>query len=266
MEQNNDVRTLKTVEHTCEVIMGLKELEGAKVSELADYLDVSDAGAYNHLATLRAQGLVTKDGNKYKLSHRFLNLGEFVKQRNPIYDVGKEEIERLADETGESTHLMVEEFGRGIYLHKVTKDIGISNNYHTKLMETRDHLHWSSTGKSILAFLDEERVREIIDHHGLPQSTEYTITDEDRLFEELEIIREEGYAQQDQEQIRGTRAIGAPIRISDNVIGSISVSGPVSRIDDEKFHESIPQKVLESVNVIEVRLETQEDLTEYVSS
>jgi DNA-binding IclR family transcriptional regulator len=258
MDSDRSPRTLKTVEKTCEILDALKEVEGAGVTELADRLDMSKGGVYNHLATLHDQQYVVKNGDQYELSHRFFNLGEFVKHRDPLYTAGRSEVDRLAKETGESAHLMVEQFGKGTYYYKAQSEKGISQEYHWNLLEETDYLHWTATGKAVMAELPEERIQEIVDTHGLPTMTEKTITELDHLFDELSKIREQGYALNDEEQIRGVRAIGAAVTNHEGVVlGAISVSGPTSRIGEDKFSSRYPELVMQAANIIEVTLDTQ---------
>lgn len=258
MTTDNNPRTLKTVENTCEILNALKELNGARLTELADHLGMSKGGVYNHLATLQNEEYVVKTGKEYKLSHRFFNMGEFVKHRNKLYSVGKSEVDKLAEETGESTHLMIEQFGKGTYYHKARGQMGISQDYHQNLLEETDYLHWTSTGKAILANMTKERVEEIVDQHGLPSMTENTITEISELFDELDEIRDRGFALNDEEQIRGVRAVGACVKDhQDDILGAISVSGPTSRISDEKFYDTYPELVMQTANVIEVACDTQ---------
>ena len=257
MNSDRSPRTLTTVERTCEIIDGLKQLEGAGVTELANRLGMSKGGVYNHLATLHDQGYVVKDGDTYELSHRFFNLGEFVKHRDPLYTAGRGEVDRLAEETGESAHLMIEQFGRGIYYYKARSEEGISQAFHRNLLEETDYLHWTATGKSVLAELPEERVLEIVDTHGLPSMTDRTITEIDPLLEELAATRERGYAVNDEEQIRGVRAVGTAVKNhNEEVLGAISVSGPTSRIGEETFTTRLPELVMQAANVVEVTLDT----------
>jgi DNA-binding IclR family transcriptional regulator len=257
MDRDDGPRTLKSIERSCRIVNLLKELDGARVTELTDHLDMSKGGVYNHLATLKDQEFVLKEGDEYRLSSHFFNLGEYVKHRNPLYKVGKEEVVNLAEETGESTHLMVEEFGKGFYYHKTRAQKGIAQEYHLNLMEEPDYLHWSSTGKAVLAEMPESRVREILDDRGMPKITERSITDQEELLAELQKTRDRGYALNDEEQIRGVRAVGTAVTDrGDNVVGAISVSGPTSRIDDEKFYDIYPDLVLQTKNVIEVNMET----------
>lgn len=258
MAEETNPRTLSTVETTCSVLRALKNLDGATVTELADHLDLSKGAAYNHLATLRQQQFVSKNGDIYQLSYQIFTFGEYVRHLSPLYNVALNEIHQLAEETGESVNLMVESFGKGIYLYKEKGETGIADEYHTNRLTNADYLHWSSTGKAILADLPDERVEEIVDRYGLPEKTENTITTEAELWKEINVIRERGYAVNDEEEIKGVRAVGASIRDkTDDVLGSVSISSPVSRMTDQELKHNIPELVKQTANIIEVTIQTQ---------
>jgi len=253
-------RTLATVQNTFRVVDALRQLEGAGVTELADHLSMSKGGVYNHLATLRRNEYVIKRGDQYELSFRFFNIGQFVKHQTTLYNISKPYLEELAREVDEHVVLLIEEFGMGIYLHRIQRQEGLSEEFTAKSIETPDHLHRSAAGKAILAHLPEARTEEIIEEHGLPGRTPDTITDRETLARELEVTRDRGYAINDEESISGTRAVGAPVRNHDqNIVGAISVTGPSSRMDDERVHKELPPLVTETANVIEVNMKTSED-------
>jgi DNA-binding IclR family transcriptional regulator len=109
-------------------------------------------------------------------------------------------------------------------------------------------------GKAILAHFPEKRVRDILDRHGLPKITEHTVDDEETLFEELEQIRQQGYARDLEERVRGMRCVAAPILRDGEVLGAVSVSGPASRMQGERFETEIPDHVMGTANVIEVNI------------
>ena len=244
-------RTLETVGRACDVIEVLDELGGAGVTDVAERTNVSKSSAHAYLATLREKQLVVKDGDTYRLSLQFLYLGESVRHRNALFVHGEEQVDRLAEETGEYAHLMCEQHGLERNIYKAAGENAVGDEYHLAKQQTVDYLHPTSTGKAVLAHLPDERVREIIDRHRLPERTENTITDPERLFERLATIRERGYAVNDEEEVKQVRAVGAPILDSDNeVLGAISVSGPTSRLQGERFRETIPALVTEAANVI----------------
>lgn len=262
MSSKGKSRTVQSVDTACKVIKALKELDGAGVTELANHTGVTKGTIHCHLATLNENELVCKEDDKYRLSLRFLELGEYTKQNIDILNIVKPEIRNLADEHDARTQFVVEEHGRGVFVkHYVASSSHVP--LPPKLPGITFSLHGTSSGKSILAFLPEERVDEIISMHGMDQLTENTITDKQQLYDELAEIREQGFALNDSENQHGLRAVGAPILDPNNYpLGAISISMPASRMPGEKFHSEIPEIVLNTVNVIEVnvniRMNTQE--------
>jgi DNA-binding IclR family transcriptional regulator len=257
-------RTLKTVTRAFDVVRALEELDGAGVTELAEHLDMSKSAVYSYLATLRENKFVVKRDDVYSLSLQFLLVGEYVRNQNVLYRIGRPEIESLAEETGEYAHLATEQHGLGVNLLKVKGEKAVGSDYQTSKLQRPDYLHFSATGKSILAHLPTERVEDIVDRYGLKRKTANTITDREELFAELERVRERGYAYNDEEEIEGLVAVGAPVLDRDGrVLGSLSVSGPTNRMKDDSYHESIVETVTNTANVIEVNINMADTDDEY---
>lgn len=247
MQANNPVKALYTME---EIIATLEEDEEAGVVELAETIDRPQSVVHNHLATLRELEYVAKNGSKYKLGLKFQQRGEIVRHRMPLYTKGKPVVDKLAADTNELITLIVEEHGRGVYLDVEQDSADIE---YPAISGTRIKLHCSATGKAILAYMSEERVEEIIERHGLPPQTDETITTREELYEELDAIRERGYAYDRQEFREGMRSIGAPILgENDNVLGGLSIAGPTHRLTGERLETELPNTLLQSVNVIEL--------------
>lgn len=247
-------RTLATTETSLRVIEALKDVGGARVTELAEEMDLAASTVYSHLATLEDAEYVIKDGDTYRLGLMFLDLGEHVRKNNEYFSLAESKVEQLAEETGGRAHFIVEEHGQGVYVY--TK-----SGKHAVKTFSRDGrrlgLHRTAAGKAILAALPRRFAEEIIDKHGLPRRTKNTITDPDVLFEELETIRErDGIAFNKEEQLRGVRAAGAPVRgPSGSVIGALSVSGPTHRMKDDRLHEEVPNVILGTANELELEIE-----------
>lgn len=250
-------RQLTTVGTTVDVLRGLQELHGAGVTELAEHLNLSKGAVHNHLSTLKRNRLVAKEDDEYRLGYQFISLGEYVKKQSLIYTAGKGETDQLADETGEYAHLMAEEFGQGIHLYKAQGEKAVGEPYHVENLQKMDHLHYSAAGKAILSRLSDDKIRSIIEEYGLPRRTENTIVSKTKLFTEIERVREHGYAFNDEEEIQGLRAVAAPIDADrTSTVGAISVSGPVQRMGEKQFRETLPEIVSRVANVIEVNIET----------
>ncbi|MFB6184502.1 MAG: IclR family transcriptional regulator [Haloarculaceae archaeon] len=249
-ETNNRVQSTAK---TFRILEALKDLDGATVTELTDHLDLPKSSVHNYLSTLAdAEYVVQDDANQYHVGLRFLDLGAFARKRRPIYEVAKPEVSKLAEETGELANLLVEEHGRGVYIYRATGPEAVKVDSYTG---QRVYLHNTALGKAILATLPEERVDEILDRHGLPATTEKTITDRATLSDELERVREEGVAFDDEERLRGLRCVAAPIVTKDDrVEGAVSLAGPSSRISDDRFTEELPELIRNAVNVVELNI------------
>jgi DNA-binding IclR family transcriptional regulator len=68
---------------------------------------------------------VTRTDGTYRTSLRFLDFGEFAKQNIDFYDVVNEEVQALAERTGEVAHFMVEEHGWGVHIYKERDSSGV---------------------------------------------------------------------------------------------------------------------------------------------
>jgi len=259
MATNDDgTRTIGSVDRTLLILESLRSMDGATLGELAGEVDLSKGALHTHLATLRAHGFVEHTDDGYDLGRRFLTFGEYVRNNVPLYRAAKGEVDALSVETGECVHVLTEEDGLESVLYESFGDRAVGREFFLKNRERMGrHLHYSAAGKAILSEFDDAELDALIDEHGLPAQTEHTITDREALKRELERVRERGYARNDEEDLLGVRAVGSPIVGPDGeVLGGLSLSAPTSRLQGERFTEELPRKVRETVNIIEVNLQT----------
>jgi DNA-binding IclR family transcriptional regulator len=244
--------TVRSSEKTLRILEAIHELEGGGVTEIADHLGMSKATAHHHLSTLEDNEYIVKDGSTYRSGLRLLEMGEQSRRQTGVFDIAKGEIDGLADKTGELANLMIEEHGRGVYVYIAAGEEAV--HLDTKV-GTRQYLHTSALGKSILAHMPRERFEEVIDRHGLPTQTPNTVTDKNTLEGELEEIRSRGVAFDGEERAEGIRCVAAPI--TDNaggLIGAVSVSGPSTRMKGDRFRKEIPEMVQDTATVIGINV------------
>jgi DNA-binding IclR family transcriptional regulator len=252
MPNQQNPNTVKTAQTTCDLLEELKQQRGATVTELTDTFDLSKSSIHNYLTTLEQDGYVVKEDNIYRVGLRFLDLGGHARHGERIYSIAKDEVAELANETGELANLLVEEHGKGVYLHRAHGEDAVKTDSY---IGQRVYLHNTALGNAILAHFPQSRVDEIIDRHGLPATTENTITERNNLYTRLEHIREEGVAFDDEARVKGLRCVAVPIvNNNDTVEGAISVSGPTSRFQGQWFQEELPAKLKSLANVIELNI------------
>lgn len=242
---------IRATETTLSIIEELKATGGMGVTDLARRVGISKSAIHNHLATLEQHGYVVKEENEYRLSLKFLEIGGYIRSRMELFNVSESEVKGLANNTGELANLLTEERGLGVYIYRSKGEQAVQLDTYPGMPK---YLHAMALGKAILAYMPEEKVRSIINEHGLPAITEDTVTDANQLFESLKEIRETGVAFDDEESASGVRCVAAPIEVDDQVLGSISVSAPTSRMMGQTFEKQIPEKVLRAANVIELNI------------
>ncbi|MGB9955069.1 IclR family transcriptional regulator (plasmid) [Haloferax prahovense] len=240
---------VKSVDTAFEVIDIIRESDGARITDLAEELGVSKSTIHAHLTTLQNRRLVVKEGNEFYLGIRFLTLGGAARAREKMTDITREEVKVLAEETGGTAQIVIEDQGQGICLSQVRGKNSIKTGSYIGACE---HLHCTAAGKAILSRLPTEKVETIIETHGLPRRTENTITSRSVLFDELEEIRERGYALEDGERIRGVRAVAAPIFRKSEVYGGLAISGSLKRFQKELFREEFPDLIKRSARTVEI--------------
>jgi len=154
------------------------------LGEISKRLGIPKSTAHHLLATLLSRGFIEKvDGDQYALGTAIMALTQAVRVNVELRDRAAPLLRELADTSRESAYLTVRDGDYCLYIYAVESP-------HRLLARTavgdRAHMHCTSVGKAILAFLPTDEVREIVARTGLPAFTNATITDVDAFCEEME--------------------------------------------------------------------------------
>ena len=249
-------RSLKTVENAIQILNYVQEFEGRTIRQISEKFDLSQSTIHGYVRTLENNGYLVEEDGVFHIGLETLNKGGSARLRVPEYSFIIDQVDDLAEQTGERAQFIVEEGGRGYYIHTSTGERAVQVDAH---IGKKIYLHASSAGKAILANSARQRVEEIIDQWGLPAHTDSTITNRQELFRELEQIRKQGYATSNEESINRLRAVGVPIYPENRkeVIGAISLSAPVHRLKDGWPNVEITDTLRSTVNQIELEIEYQ---------
>ncbi len=212
--------------------------KGATLSNIAEHIGASVSTAHRYLQTIERLGHVVKnDRNNYQLGPGILGLaGKYLEQIN-LPQLALPFMKELADEVEETVHLAVPS---GTEVTYIAKAVGPKSVSMTAQIGSRMPMYSTSLGKIMLAYLPQERLEAVI-NEGLEARTENTITSPEELGIELKKILEHGYSIDDVENEGGVRCIGAPIfNYQKELLGAISVSGPVDRVDKSFIKEIHP--------------------------
>ena len=243
---------VKATRRSFDILEALYEMGSARLTDISETLDLTTSTVHNHLSTLVETGFVTRDGDRYHISLQFLTYGDCARNRYKISGACRNEVQDLAAKTSESVSVAVLEGSQGYVIAHERGATELPIDLYPGKCIT---LHASSFGKVLLADRPDDAVGSIIDQYGLPARTSRTITDRGELLEELETVRSRGYAVEDEERLRGIRSLATAVRNEQGIaVGAIGITGPTSRLTDDRLRGSLLESVLHTKNVVELQI------------
>ncbi len=221
-----------------------------RLQDIAQQLGYPASTVIRFLATLEKNNYVKQNPEtlRYSLTLKLSKIGTMVYEQYNMRDLVKPYLVELVHKVGESACLAIEENNRAVYIDVQS---GPSNILQVMQRIGKEApLHCTGVGKLLLLNHDRETLRTRVEKEGLQRLTHHTITSYESLQSELEQVSGKGYALDDEECEIGARCVAAPIRdYTSHIVASISVSGPVSRMNMQKI-EFIRQHVIETANEI----------------
>ncbi len=226
-------KKIQSADTVFDILECIQRLDGAGVSEIAQHLDYSKSTIHYYLTTLEQRQALRKDGNCYRLGFQLVTLGAHARQQHELFGVVEHKTKDLANEMGSVAHTVVEDGGQAIFLSRAVGDRDVDT-----YIGMQTDLHCTAYGKAILAHLPSESVDRILGEGDLPRRTAHTVTDREKLAEQLETVRDIRLAYADEECAEGMSSIAAPIVYGDTgeVYGAIGISDAPDRIPDPRKH------------------------------
>ncbi|MDD9147752.1 IclR family transcriptional regulator [Sporolactobacillus sp. CQH2019] len=203
------------------------------LQEIYTSLQTSKSTVLKILNTLCLVGYVKRDeGTKrYTLGIKMISYGEAARKSFSIVEFAEPYLVALNEELGETIHLGVFDHDQIVYVKKINSKGKII--LRSQVGHSID-LYCSAMGKAYLAEQDKQTVLDYFHRVKLIKRSRNTITDPDRLLENLEEIRQCGYATDNEENEDEIYCIGTVIKHQGRIEGLMSVSTPVFRINEEK--------------------------------
>ncbi|HET7839364.1 MAG TPA: IclR family transcriptional regulator C-terminal domain-containing protein [Rectinemataceae bacterium] len=200
------------------------------LEELSREVGLAKPTVYRFLQTLQELGYIRRDeSDKWAMTLKLFNVGSRALDHLDLYSAARPMAEALSEDLGETVHMGVLEGDSAVYVLK------IESKYTIRMFSRvgrRIPLYCTAIGKVLLAYMcDDERERLLADTK-LVAFTPKTLTERSALDAELERIRAEGLAHDDEEHEEGIRCIGSPIfDYTGSVVAAMSASWPRFRWD-----------------------------------
>jgi IclR family transcriptional regulator, pca regulon regulatory protein len=198
------------------------------VTQVAGHTGLTRAVARRYLLTLETLGYVTRDEVGFALTPRVLELGFAYLSTLTVADVARPYMLRVVETLQESCSLGVLDGPDVVYVGRVQAQRLMTTSI---VVGSRLPAHATSLGKVLLAYLPTPRLEAYFATTSLQPLTERTIGDEATLRRLLQIIRRQGWSENDEESEKGIRTIAVPIfdRRGD-AVAAINLSGHASRV------------------------------------
>ncbi|MEE3361938.1 MAG: IclR family transcriptional regulator [Anaerovoracaceae bacterium] len=205
------------------------------VTEISRDLGIYKSTVFRMLATLKAKKFVTQNAEteKYSLGPELFIIGSSMNNQSELVKFIKPYSERLNKEMNEAVNVSVlSVMSNGEYqsviIHKEESYHGLNANME---IGSRNDCYCSAVGKCLIAFSDDINLE--IYKGRMKKFTDNTITTFAALKKEIEKVREQGYAVDNEEREKGLFCLAVPVIINGTTEAALSISGPETRMRED---------------------------------
>lgn len=190
------------------------------------------------LSTMRDYSVVAQDDQgRYMLGIRLFEYGCTLSSSWTILETARPFIQHISYETGQTVFLSILDRGEVITLDHADSRIGLEI---IAEVGCRLPVHCTSQGKLFLAHMPDSEREALLARNPLAQYTTHTITTKPQLLQELQKIRDTGYAIENGEYKTGLRSVAAPIFDGDGRVRyAIGIIGMFRHIETDQFAKAV---------------------------
>lgn len=240
-----------------------EERKAYSLAELAAKTGWAKSTIHALLSSMTGNAMVEQDvqTGKYRLGHHAFELGCVVQERWDVKPVAAHYMRKITERTGESLYLgmrcgnelLLIENSEGFNSYRVASPLG-----------GRMPLYACSQGKVLLANMPPQEREEYLSTVELKNHTPYTITDPEKLRQELLQIRQQGFAVEYGELQIGLKSIAAPIYDQNGNCNYAISAVTIARggLDDDSFRK-LREVVVRTTEEITCELKNPSTLSGY---
>lgn len=227
---------VQSVERSLSILEALSDYEdGLGITEISEKVGLHKSTVHRLLSTLIQKGYVeqSEETNRYKLTLKLFELGSKKVGKIDVVNVAKPYLRDLMKMTNEVVHLVIRDGNEIVYVDKVESESTI--RMYSRIGK-RSPIYCTAVGKAMLSYMTDEQVEQIWNQSDIKKFTEKTITNLEEFKEHLKVVREKGYAIDEQENEIGIRCVGAAIlNYKGEVCSAISISGSIISFTEDKI-------------------------------
>lgn len=205
------------------------------------------------LQQLEAAGMLQRedDGRHYGTGARLRRLAENLLLNDTAHGARHTVLRQLVEEVGESCNITALSGSEVLYLDRVETAAPLRFYLHPG---SRVPVHCSASGKLFLAQMSPAQRRRLLEHAPLTSYTPRTLTDPKHLEREVERVRRDGYALDNEEFLPGLMCVAVlvPVRSGRSNAG-VAIQAPTLRMTPDKALQFLPalQRAAQALTAIE---------------
>jgi len=211
-----------------------KARSGLTLPELSRRLELPKSSTHCLLLTLERCGYLTRNErtHRFMLGLKLFSLANMAMIGIKLREQALPALQALAQQSGLTVHMAILDHGEALIIEKI-EPAGVPQQ--ASWVGKRLEIHCSAIGKALLAYLPEQELERLIGDHRLPRHNDNTITSIRRLQQEIAETKHRGYSLENEEDVIGTRCIGAPVFDELGVVvAAVSVAGTTEQIQAER--------------------------------
>jgi IclR family acetate operon transcriptional repressor len=192
------------------------------------------------LQQLESAGMLQRenDGRHYGTGLRLRRLAEALLLNNTVHGARHAVLRKLVEEVGESCNITALSGSEVLYLDRVETPAPLRFYLHPG---SRVPAHCSASGKLFLSQMSPGQRRRLLEHAPLEQYTPRTLTDLDALEREIEMVKRDGHAVDNEEFLPGLFCIAMLVpRAGGRSNIGIAIQAPVMRLSPDKAIQFLP--------------------------
>ena len=222
------------------------------ISEIAQVVRLHKATTHRIMTTLLNFGYLERaaDGQRYRLGIRLIELGYTAIRRMDLRREALWHMNQVVQQWGEACDLSIYDHGDVFYIEMIPGSFALTI---AAAVGQRLPVHCTASGKLFLAHAQAQELEASL-QKPLAAYTDHTITSPDLLRQHLAVIRQQGFAVDDEEFESGIRAVAAPIYSQEGrVSAAMSVPSPASRMTPERM-AAIAGSLVEATRAVSRRM------------
>ncbi len=208
------------------------------IADMASVLSMSRSTTHRYAATLAQLGYLEQNSSRrYRLTPRCADVGLAALGSMALHECARPLVHELRRQTGWTVSLAILDGPEVMLLERLRGWRGLHEIDLRLGSSARLPAHCTALGKVLLAGLPDGELRDLLVTLTLKRHGPNSTTGKRALRAELERVRQQGFALDDEELIGGLRSIAVPVSVRERVLGALDLAVPADLFESEELDE-----------------------------